>query len=242
MRIIGIAGSTLDGTSSGAGKDYVAQLLAADRVVREGDVFVSIRDTLRRTEGADYMREALLGPDAVQMNFADALKEFGRALFGWSIETCWGSSRAREQPDPHTGIVPRRFFQLLGTEAGRATAEDLWLHAFERRLEQYQNTAQDVTGRFYTRKLSALIISDIRFPNEASWVLDHGGELWFVEAPRQGGMPEEFAQHSSEGYAQDLFNRATYHIIAGDKVETAKTVRQLARCSIAELDPGTETP
>jgi hypothetical protein len=75
-------------------------------------------------------------------------------------------------------ISPRKAYQLFGTEFGREIIhKDIWT-----RVSPTMN----------------VIITDIRFPNEAEWVKENGGVL--IEITR--GDKEEVSPHSSEG--QDL--------------------------------------
>lgn len=232
MHIIAITGATADGTTAGAGKDYAAGLLAATRPVLDGGRFVDLAPALRRaTQDPDFMTRKLLGQDAVWMNLADPIKEFGRALFGWSVETCWGPSRLRDIPDPGTGIVPRVFFQRSGTEGGRAVDGDIWLRALELRIDRYlRELEEDAQGRVRARKISTLIVADIRFPNEAAWVLDHGGEVWFLDAwSRNSTMDPAHARHVSESHTAALREMATHIIDTSETRETtAEAVSALA--------------
>jgi hypothetical protein len=81
------------------------------------------------------------------------------------------------------GITTRRLMQTLGTDWGRnMIGEDLWLRMAEYWLG-------------YHRQFSArIVVSDVRYENEAAWVRRQGGEIWHVE--RRDREPVE--RHSSE--------------------------------------------
>lgn len=69
----------------------------------------------------------------------------------------------------------RRLLQRMGTEVGRELlGEDIW-------IDQVQLDA----GR--------VVIPDVRFINEAQWVLSRGGTLWFIDRPDLSVM-----DHASE--------------------------------------------
>ena len=80
----------------------------------------------------------------------------------------------KEQPVPGLGISGRRLMQTLGTEWGRSLDDDLWvkhaalslglpLHGYDWAL------AQPVHGR--------IVITDVRFSNEAAWIERLGGRI-----------------------------------------------------------------
>ncbi len=77
----------------------------------------------------------------------------------------------------------RRSLQALGTEAGRNIhGDDLWVDALERKIGEMGAWNKNV------------VITDVRFPNEAGWVLAHQG--WIVRIDRPG-LPDEDL-HASE--------------------------------------------
>lgn len=82
------------------------------------------------------------------------------------------------------GASPRYIMQTLGTEWGRdMVSPDIWLHAARRRIEL-------VASR------SAVIISDVRFRNEAEMILNYRhGFVVRVTRPALRGSGE---QHKSE--------------------------------------------
>jgi hypothetical protein len=75
--------------------------------------------------------------------------------------------------------------QAYGTDYRRAEDVDYWIKAFD------SYVAQDL------RMGNHLIVHDVRFPNEAAWVLDRGGIMLRLD-PFDGWQPGEFAGHASE--------------------------------------------
>ncbi len=83
------------------------------------------------------------------------------------------------------GLSYRELAQTLGTEWGRSVRPDLWLRLAQSRVA--------VLATESTEPLR-VVISDVRFLNEATWIQSMGGEIWRVERP--GTQPVR--QHSSE--------------------------------------------
>ena len=81
---------------------------------------------------------------------------------------------------PALGVSPRRLMQTLGTEWGRDTINpDIWLVMAQRRLH--------ASG-------PGMVVSDIRFENEAAWVRKFGGCVLHIT--RKDALAVE--AHSSE--------------------------------------------
>lgn len=74
----------------------------------------------------------------------------------------------KEQPLPGIGRSPRELMQTLGTEWGRSMAPDLWIRIAEASLVYYRKFA------------TAVVITDVRFENEAVWIRRQGGEIWHI--------------------------------------------------------------
>ena len=129
------------------------------------------------TEDHAFMRHA----------YADAMKDSLYALdpyvFGANerlsiITKRMGWDRAKEQyPEV------RRLLQRFGTEVGRdILGEDIWTQIMATKLERARKAGANV------------VVTDVRFLNEASLITAHGGILVRVDRP---GLPDE-DQHRSE--------------------------------------------
>ena len=90
---------------------------------------------------------------------------------------------------------PRKVFQLFGTEYGREKIhKDVWLKLAEAELNKPTN--------------HGLIITDVRFENEAKWIRHNDG--WVVHVRRNGQDKPEVRNHVSEaGISTDLINYTT---------------------------------
>ena len=93
----------------------------------------------------------------------------------------------------------RRILQVLGTEVGRAVDPDFWI----KKLDQDTQTC------------SALVVPDVRFPNEADWIHRQDGLL--IRVIGRGGLVGQAGTHASE--TQILSLRADVEIINDGTVE-----------------------
>lgn len=126
--------------------------------------------------------------------FADALKLSAVAMFGITSDMAYGINYDREQIVEHWGISVREMLQKLGTECAREVfRDDFWV----RRLQQLVRIDPCYSEGF--------IVTDVRFDNEAQWVLDMGGKM--VHISRRDSILESADGHSSEdGVNPNLVN------------------------------------
>jgi len=96
----------------------------------------------------------------------------------------WEDREWKEAVIPWIGKSPRQMAQTLGTEWGRTHVDrDLWLKLGMRRWDAVRASA-----------MPRLVITDVRFENEALAIISAGGTVWKVD--REGVAP--VAAHSSE--------------------------------------------
>lgn len=106
--------------------------------------------------------------------FARPLKVMCQALFGWGDEHLNG--HLKEVVDADWGFSPRTALQRLGTECVRnLVGPQVWVKSMQLRW----------SGK--------LVITDVRFPDEAELVRSAGGQLWRIDRP--GLLP---STHPSE--------------------------------------------
>lgn len=108
-----------------------------------------------RVSLADGVREAVyrLNPECNSVPVRNIVD-----LFGWE-------KAKREAP------AIRELLQVMGSEVGRAMfGNDCWIKRADRKIEALPNTAK-------------VVITDIRFPNEALWVRKMGGAVVNVVRP-----------------------------------------------------------
>jgi hypothetical protein len=78
----------------------------------------------------------------------------------------------KEAPIDWLNKSPRELLQELGTAWGRDRVHrDLWILVLDRRLRMYQALGMD---------LSRVVITDVRFANEAQYIRARGGYIWQV--------------------------------------------------------------
>ena len=124
----------------------------------------------------------------VQAAFADPIRDMA-ALLLEQVGVSDAHLRHRvfkERPLPELGFSPRALMQVLGTEVGRALSPALWVRHLELRLG-LQRQGAVVHDR--------IVISDVRFPNEAYWVRAKGGTVVRLNRPQAAGLAR---QHVSE--------------------------------------------
>src|ERR1051326_2875992 len=74
-----------------------------------------------------------------------------------------GWDKAKENEDV------RRFLQRLGTDGVRNhLGDNIWVDSLFRRLESYEEPSAR----------TKVVITDVRFPNEADAIRQRGGEIW----------------------------------------------------------------
>jgi hypothetical protein len=104
-------------------------------------------------------------------SFAKPVKDIASIIFNWNREMLEGDTKEsrewREQKDEkwsnilNKEIIPRKMLQLIGTEFGRELlGNNIWIESLKERS-----------------KNKNILISDIRFPNEAEEIKKIGGIL-----------------------------------------------------------------
>lgn len=125
----------------------------------------------------------------------------------------WEDHAQKEKPIPWLGKSPRYMAQTLGTEWGREMINpDIWVLLAKGRWNVVN--ANSDGGR--------LVVSDVRFPNEARWIRKAGGILIHVDRPAsthvidnpghvtENGVPAGVChvQVTNDGTPEDLRKKA----------------------------------
>lgn len=128
-------------------------------------------------------------------SFAAPLKRGLSAMFGIP-EYEFYDRDIKEQIIPWMGMSRRKLMQIAGTEFARnMIADDIWLRLADRFIENEIKVHEDLLLQTFRAETELrIVISDVRFENEAEWVRDKGGEVWHVH--RLHTVPVEL--HSSE--------------------------------------------
>lgn len=114
------------------------------------------------------------------------------------------------------GKSPRELLQTLGTEWGReVVSEDIWIKIALRRAAQYEGSRWSV------------VITDVRFDNEAEAIRAAGGQVWRVERPG-AGLEGPAGGHASEaGISDRLVDQVVWN--AGDLGDLKESVYAATR-------------
>lgn len=167
--------------------------------------------------GKDTVAQGLAEMRFVQYALANPIKRALNTIFGWTMEQ-WENREWKEAVIERLGFSPRRAAQTLGTEWGRSLHESLWLALAGDVLKFYDNAM--LIGDKYQREhpeeevvpqYIGMVVSDVRFENEARWVRENGGEIWHIKRP---GIASVAAHASEAGVARqhgdvELLNTGT---------------------------------
>jgi hypothetical protein len=135
------------------------------------------------------------GAPFAQIAFADPLYECVSTITGLPVARL-KDREVKETVIPWLGKSPRQMLQTLGTEWGRgAVHPEIWIRIAMERAAQHLS-------------FNGVVITDVRFDNEAQAIVDAGGEVWRVTRPGWRCLAEEAAAHQSEaGVSEYLIAR-----------------------------------
>lgn len=102
------------------------------------------------------------------------VKATAAAMFDVDIE-CFYDLKLKEKIDPFWGISYREMAQKVGKESSRDVfGEDIWMRHVAKKLQDMEKpTCSD-------KSVIGIVLADVRYPNEAVWVRDHGGKVLFI--------------------------------------------------------------
>ncbi|WP_408953185.1 adenylate kinase [Lysobacter sp. Hz 25] len=128
-----------------------------------------------------------------KITLAGPIRSFVAELTGLTIEQLTDGPLKEEPLTWLGGITPRRMMQTLGTEWGREMiADELWLIIAQRTIERAKRDGK-----------SGVVVSDVRFDNEAEFVQSLGGRV--IELVRDEAVA--VSEHVSEaGVSRHLLN------------------------------------
>ena len=126
----------------------------------------------RKRSGKDETAKAIMQrvPYVKRMAFADLLKAGVNVWHGWDERHSDGE--LKEVVDPYWGYSPRYAYVNIGTDCIRDRhRQDFWVKAAMRVVNMWRDAGYTV------------IITDIRFPDEADVVKAAGGVVWKASRP-----------------------------------------------------------
>jgi hypothetical protein len=139
--------------------------------------------TGQKGAGKDEVAKILVDAGYVRVAFADPLKAIATVIG-------WDGSKEELPPCSHCGMLQgRQLLQVLGTEGVRANiGRETWLDVARREIQRHKN----------------VVVSDVRFFNEAGLIHMLGGEVWRVVRPGYSGD-----SHASEAEQNLIVEDAT---------------------------------
>ena len=151
-----------------------------------------------KTTAANYIT---IKYDIHEYAFADPLKTAAVELFGITRQMAYGYEYDREQIVNGWGISVREMLQKLGTECMRMNfGDDFWTKRAEIAVSKYTH----------------LIISDVRFDNEARWIKNKGGIVINITRASididsnhvsESGITEQHYDIENSGNIRNMFNK-----------------------------------
>lgn len=150
--------------------------------------------TGRRRSGKDTVASFLVDRRGfTRLSFADPLKEATKSLFFFTDDQL---EKRKEQVDPRYGVSPRRVLQCLGTDLIRDQLQDLLGMSEPIFLASMRSRIHDAIAT--TGDRTRVVISDVRFPDEARLIRELGGVVFRVVRPAAVETDETVDRHASE--------------------------------------------
>jgi hypothetical protein len=130
-----------------------------------------------------------------KLSFATALKKIVVIITGWSYDFVNGATAEfRQQREtlihPVYGMTCRQLLQYIGTELFRNQLhKDIWITCLY----------QDALAIWKEDPDQGIVVSDVRFDNEAETILKLGGQIWNIKRDGIESQLDKTAQaHASE--------------------------------------------
>lgn len=176
----------------------------------------------------------------IRAAFAQPLKQICYELFGGHLDNYYGNDEKKNMPTPYwkeklgysldkdnkrihndNFDTYRKIMQTIGTELFRdCLHKDFWLMV----MEQRYNIAKTGFNAIY-------VIDDVRFDNEAEWILRHDGVIYSLETPPHRVSAEADAHVSESGLSKNI---STKKLCFNDMLQMKNYVREVLRPFIAK--------
>lgn len=158
------------------------------------------KDTTAQIIHDNYLTSSII------VSFADSIKDMLRAI---GLTESHLNGDLKDRTNPLYGVTNRHLLQTLGTEWARSMHPDFWILTLQQRIESL---------RLLNRELT-VIIPDVRFENEASYVRKHGRLIHITD---RGGID---STHSSEAGVEQhpsdyvINNKRDIHHLTGQVLD-----------------------
>jgi hypothetical protein len=144
--------------------------------------------------------------------FAEPLKKSCQVIFGFTNYQL-NDVTAKEKIDPYWKYSPREILQKVGTELFRdklgqmfeLIGDDIWVKILHRKITDMINDGVD-----------RIVITDVRFPNEANYIKKQDGYIWKVTCSNVS--PNKYSLHKSE---------TNQSIIPDENINNDSTIKNL---------------
>lgn len=135
--------------------------------------------------------------------FAKPLKELAQTL-GFKHKEVYGTQEEKMQLNEHWGITGRTFMQNFATQMMREMLPDviptmdlgkynnIWIKLFEIHITELKKKS----------RTPKIVVSDLRFPDEADAIKTHGG--FIIKLIRSTDTEEKIASHASETAGDEI--------------------------------------
>lgn len=144
--------------------------------------------------GKTTAAEGLVERGWQEYTFATPLKKICQTAYLLSPQQLYGTLQDKETVDPRWGVSPREIMQFVGTELFRNGQSELLPHMganfwVEHFRHFYRQFVVDHPG-------VPLVVSDVRFPNEAEAIRELGGTTVYLHRPQ--AQESRYNSHVSE--------------------------------------------
>lgn len=180
-RIIGLTGL------EGAGKDSAAEILHRHRIAFPVAFADALRQEVSRSFSVD-MHELTCRATKEQPSDSLALQHCSDPGFTQSL------SAAGLNPWPAHPQSPRQIMRWWGTEYRRAQDPEYWIKAMRERIAWADGIPLPTP---------AIVITDVRFGNEADLIREMGGQIWRIHRPGHAIASNHVSTVSGKEFAPD---------------------------------------
>ena len=215
IQVIGICGKAR------AGKDTAAMAIA--------DHIVAHAESVDFDESYVVGIEAFAGP--IKSMVAMLLDFFGKGSVMEPGELYpYIQGDLKEEVIPEIGASPRTLMQTIGTEWGRGLINDnIWINSMRARYEKYKMMADHGYKGIY------ILMTDVRFENEAKAIKDLGGIILRIDRDPIDGLDAESDAHASElGVPNDLVDYVVNNNEDIDKLKASVLYELALRLPVIE--------
>lgn len=114
----------------------------------------------------------------------------------------------KEHYDEFWGMTIRQMAQKVGKESSRDVfGDDIWMRHVERQL--FKVSEQKLVG--YHVVYEGIILADIRYANEATWVSAHGGKVLFIVRDNPSAIAGIEGHEGEKGLPLELADAIIYN-------------------------------